>query len=359
MIRTGSPHLFLDRVGTTNQSGIWFTEDNISNGIWFIGKFLNRNLGIFNGNIVSYALYIDNSNNNVGIGTTAPTARLHINGTLRYTNGSEGNGKILTSDFSGNATWTDYVSGVVDATGAVLSGSGFSVSNSGTGVYNVTFATPFASPPSVVVTTEKVPSGSCSGFATPGCAATYLQGCWDDDEINDVVTSGAIININNIGSGCTSPPGAGYQNFSSLVVSQIAGGSFNLTVTSNPTWSKGYRIWVDWNNNGNYEVGESVAASAFTSTTPQTFTITIPPATPAGNYSLRIRSSLACVPAASAGCGAVCSFYGETEDYTLCVLPNVSTTIGFVSNVSTSGFTVNTVTLGDVPINTRFHFHVK
>lgn len=42
---------------------------------------------------------------NVGIGTTSPTANLHVNGSFRLSNGSEGPGKVLTSDASGKANW--------------------------------------------------------------------------------------------------------------------------------------------------------------------------------------------------------------------------------------------------------------
>src|SRR5690606_30812979 len=57
----------------------------------------------------------------VGIGTSNPTERLDVkgnikidgtlklqNGTLKIADGTEGVGKILTSDASGNATWTSY-----------------------------------------------------------------------------------------------------------------------------------------------------------------------------------------------------------------------------------------------------------
>jgi len=42
---------------------------------------------------------------NVGIGTMTPTAKLHVNGTFRLVDGTEGAGKVLTSDASGNASW--------------------------------------------------------------------------------------------------------------------------------------------------------------------------------------------------------------------------------------------------------------
>jgi len=42
---------------------------------------------------------------NVGIGTAAPTQKLHILGTVSIEDGTQGNGKILTSDAAGNASW--------------------------------------------------------------------------------------------------------------------------------------------------------------------------------------------------------------------------------------------------------------
>jgi uncharacterized protein (TIGR02145 family) len=42
---------------------------------------------------------------NVGIGTTTPTAKLHVNGSVKITDGTEGAGKVLTSDASGKGTW--------------------------------------------------------------------------------------------------------------------------------------------------------------------------------------------------------------------------------------------------------------
>jgi uncharacterized protein (TIGR02145 family) len=43
--------------------------------------------------------------NNVGIGTSNPTAKLHVNGTFKVVDGTQGVGKILTSDATGMASW--------------------------------------------------------------------------------------------------------------------------------------------------------------------------------------------------------------------------------------------------------------
>lgn len=42
---------------------------------------------------------------NVGIGTSTPGGKLHVNGTLKVTDGTQGAGKILTSDATGLASW--------------------------------------------------------------------------------------------------------------------------------------------------------------------------------------------------------------------------------------------------------------
>lgn len=50
------------------------------------------------------ALY--NSGTNIGIGTaSAPTAKLEVNGSVKITDGSQGAGKVLTSDADGLASW--------------------------------------------------------------------------------------------------------------------------------------------------------------------------------------------------------------------------------------------------------------
>jgi hypothetical protein len=47
----------------------------------------------------------DTTNVNVGVGTGSPTQKLHVKGTVRIVDGTQGAGKILTSDVSGNASW--------------------------------------------------------------------------------------------------------------------------------------------------------------------------------------------------------------------------------------------------------------
>ncbi len=46
-----------------------------------------------------------NASGRVGIGTASPGAKLHVAGAVKIVDGTQGDGKVLTSDASGNASW--------------------------------------------------------------------------------------------------------------------------------------------------------------------------------------------------------------------------------------------------------------
>lgn len=101
----------------------------------------------FLGTINSYDLIFKTNNaermkissaGNIGIGTTSPTAMLELAGQIKITGGSPGQGKVLTSDAAGLATWA--APGFPYTLGAGLSLSGTTINSvwttSGTDIYN-------------------------------------------------------------------------------------------------------------------------------------------------------------------------------------------------------------------------------
>ncbi len=79
---------------------------------------------LFSNSTVSDGLFI-NSSGNVGLGATAPDAKLHVVGQVKITGGTPGSGKVLTSDASGLATWETPASGDITAVGSMTSGNAF------------------------------------------------------------------------------------------------------------------------------------------------------------------------------------------------------------------------------------------
>jgi hypothetical protein len=85
--------------------------------------------------VISERMRIAN-NGYVGIGTSSPTAKLEVVGgvgvkPLKIVDGSEGNGKVLTSDATGNATWQAPTIGAPPTSGtSILKGDGLGGFNS-------------------------------------------------------------------------------------------------------------------------------------------------------------------------------------------------------------------------------------
>lgn len=81
-----------------------------------------------NGGVNNYGLIVPASGGNVGFGTAAPTTQLHVNatapGAVRIVDGTQANGRVLTSNATGVATWEDI--GITNVVGFV-SGTGINI----------------------------------------------------------------------------------------------------------------------------------------------------------------------------------------------------------------------------------------
>jgi len=152
-----------------------------------------------------------------------------------------------------------------------------------------------------------------TGYCVPiynGIGCTSFGAKITNFEIND-----AVVNLaNNTGNDCGED---NYRNFAYMVAMTSASivPSFSVTIGST---AAGVKLWIDWNQNGEFEANELIAESSTLISVGNSFTgiINVPQNTPLGDYRLRIR-----IGHQTTNFG-VCSLIGagETEDYTLRVV---------------------------------------
>jgi len=229
-----------------------------------------------------------------------------------------------------------------------------------------TSATPPASGTATMATTANITGltadtvyyihvrSDCSGDFSTWATSTFTTGYCNFSSsnssywISNFSTTGGSTNINRN----STYTAGGYANYSGTdVVSQILGQSFNFSTTMSSS-THGINIYVDWNNDFDFnDPGELVYASGgYVSSA--TGTITIPLSTSIGNHRMRVVSHY--LDTNPSPCGA--QTYTETEDYTVNVIappacsgtPSIATVsinpnTGWPSSpyiVSASGFTI-------------------
>lgn len=134
---------------------------------------------------------------------------------------------------------------------------------------------------------------------------TAYNGC--DEFISRVVMEG----IDN-SSACS-----GYANYTSLSVTMMAGNSYNISITNGNTNypSDQCGIWIDWDQDEEFDEDEALSVNGSPGVGPYTATIVPPVDAIAGQTRLRARIVYAETPQP---CGN--STYGETEDYSIFVV---------------------------------------
>lgn len=156
----------------------------------------------------------------------------------------------------------------------------------------------------------------CQAVNAQYCNTSWTTGCTDNDVIDDFSTTGGLTNITNLNTGCTS---SGYTYYSDMTVAVLVGGSFNLSVqtaTSGNIWPQGFRIYIDWNDDGDfYDTGEDVWNSGSSGTGVFTGSITAPTGSE-GFHRMRVKGNYNAVP--TDPCGS--QTFGEEEDYNIHVV---------------------------------------
>jgi GEVED domain/Ig-like domain CHU_C associated/IPT/TIG domain len=163
--------------------------------------------------------------------------------------------------------------------------------------------------------------------------------------INDMETVGCITNTTNLNSGRSN---TGYGDFTTLAATtQIAGNGINVKLGL--VISRQFiKAWVDWDKNGIFDdtvspTSEIVYTTNGIQTIETTFGFIVPVATPVGVYRMRIRTyenSQTFDP-----CSNLAN--GETEDYTISIIPDCTAKITSVFDGSRCDIgTVNLVAMG-------------
>lgn len=88
---TSAGYTFFDRLNLTDVSKRFVWYNSMGAARLYSGTF---------GDVISFK-----HNGFVGIGVVDPQVKLHVNGAMRIVDGTQANGKILTSDASGNTSW--------------------------------------------------------------------------------------------------------------------------------------------------------------------------------------------------------------------------------------------------------------
>lgn len=163
-------------------------------------------------------------------------------------------------------------------------------------------------------------------YCTPG-------GTNSDYYINNFTAIGnGDTNIENLGSGNSN---GGYGNFTDMMVTAYAGGSISFNAEIEGDLTSGFRIWVDWDNDGQFDTNNEVAFISSNFRYIHTGSISVP-ADAAGNYRMRIVSSFG----SSLGNENPCSTAADSaeyEDYTISIFAPCDETNYYISYVYISG----------------------
>jgi len=175
--------------------------------------------------------------------------------------------------------------------------------------------------------------------------------CSNGYYVTGVSTSGATTNFTNNGNGCPlqqssniGTAGISFSDFSSSYsCSVIKSAGFTLTI-QDPSGINSYTVWIDYNQNGTFDASEMVASYNYNYTSTVNLSITTSPLAATGVTRMRVRSSAYNNPASdpcTASFAANGPYYGETEDYSIEILPMPAPTTYVWNQTSAADFTVS------------------
>jgi hypothetical protein len=91
---------------TLNETAGYWLDGTTAGPRSFVGTIDDNHIGIWGNTGAGWNIAMNVNNGNTGIGTSSPTARLDINGSIRLRNANPKTGSVLiSSDANGNAIW--------------------------------------------------------------------------------------------------------------------------------------------------------------------------------------------------------------------------------------------------------------
>jgi hypothetical protein len=243
----------------------------------------------------------------------------------------------LTSSNVGSSSltlnWTSSTDNV-GVTSYLVYRNGTLHSTVNTNTASVTGLTPTTSYSFFVVAKDAAGNASCQSDAVnvTTTAITYCSSSGTNAGLEYIkaFSLGSFSNTNNIASG--------YTNYTNLTINAVRGSSNGLTITpgwSGATRSEGYRVWIDFNQDGDFaDAGELVFNQNKTTRLSITGTITIPATAALGSTRLRVSMKYNASPTTCES-----NFSGEVEDYTLNITsaPIASQSVGMVTAMEIEG----------------------
>lgn len=166
------------KVGGLLRLGLYTSHPTGTNGNLYYNTTDNKFYGYKNGSwseLGGGGFWLANGDNiyntntgNVGIGTTNPGAKLEVAGQIKITGGTPGAGKVLTSDASGLASWSNPSSSNTPPGGIIMYSGAWNFDDTGLGIGSL------------------VGWALCNGNnGTPNLSNKFVMGTTDSSSLNN------------------------------------------------------------------------------------------------------------------------------------------------------------------------------
>ncbi len=154
------------------------------------------------------------------------------------------------------------------------------------------------------------------GQCSTGVAPSYSAGCTSQYFTSVSANgTGVVSTISYTGSGCS---GSYFNYFSSQGIVATAGATVNIPITRSTGYGAYMAVYVDWNNNGTFDLSELAGSTTFLSsgTGSTTYTFTVPVTGVVTGTNLNMRVYLGEPHYSGGSVSAPCSaWWGQSNDY--------------------------------------------